>query len=318
MASLQSTERWFFIVNPVAGNGKARQKWLKYLPLLERELGELDWVYTKRKGHAITLAQEAIRQGYQKIVAVGGDGTNNEVINGIFQQGEKRKALLYTLLPVGTGNDWIRTHHIPRKIERWIAMVKRGHTISHDVGVVYYQRDGIPCKRFFINIAGLAYDAYVVRFTGKYRSWVASKFFYLLLTLVLLFAYRFSKARVVTDQQTTEGMFYTINVGICRHSGGGMQLVPHAVPDSGTFALTLARKMSRLSVLLNTPRFYNGRIGAHPKVTLSHSTELQVETTAGPPLMVEVDGEWLGYTPATFIILKGALKVIVDGAREVT
>lgn len=307
-----SSDIWFFIVNPKAGNGKAKRKWLQYLPLLKKELGALEWVYTAYVGHGILLAREAIEQGYRRIIAVGGDGTNNEVVNGIFSQNEiAGSAFFYSLLPIGTGNDWIRTHQIPKKIIPWIEMIKAGRTILHDIGKVHYQYKEGQGQRYFLNVAGMAYDAYVVQITESNKRWIANKILYLALTLACLFRYRLSKARIQIDKQNTDGLFYTINVGIGRHSGGGMQLVPHANPTQGRFALTLARKMSKISVIFNTHRFYNGRIGNHPRVSLSFAEKLEVETMEGPPLMVEVDGEWLGYTPVSFEIIKGGLRVIV-------
>lgn len=312
MPSSPLSNTWFFIVNPKAGNGKARRKWLKYLPMLQKELGALEWAYTEHSGHAIDLVGTAISQGYRRIIAVGGDGTNNEVINGIFaQEAPIRSALLYALLPIGTGNDWIRTHSIPKKIDSWISMIKKEQTLLHDIGKVQYKNGETDGRRYFINVAGLAYDAYVVQMTDKYKHWISNKLFYLAFTLACLFRYRLSKASIQYGRQRVEGQFYTINIGICRHSGGGMQLVPHAIPNNGLFALTLASKMSKLSVILNTPKFYNGRIGNHSKVDLSVAETIQIATLEGPPLMLEVDGEWLGYGPVEFSILKKALRVVV-------
>lgn len=303
---------WFFIVNPKAGNGKARRKWSRYLPILKKELGDFAWVYTEYSNHASILVERALSEGYRRIIAVGGDGTNNEVINGIFSQKEVPcYEIVYSLFPIGTGNDWIRTHSIPKEIGPWVTMIKAENTILHDVGIVQFQNKKERKHRYFINVAGMAYDAYVVQLTKIYKRWINNKLFYLALTLACLFRYRFSKARIQFGAQFAEGQFYTINIGICRHSGGGMQLVPHAIPDDGLFALTFARKMSKLAVVLNTHRFYNGRIGDHPKVELSFAESIQVSTINGPPLMIEVDGEWLGYGPAEFNIFKGALRVVV-------
>lgn len=306
-----SPRKWFFIVNPAAGNGLVQKRW----PGIQAILDSLLWRYevgiTKHRGHAAELAREAVRKGFRYIAAVGGDGTNNEVVNGLIRQKTvPLHEIVYTLLPIGTGNDWIRTHGIPRDLKQWLFMVVREHTVLQDVGVVQYQSEGETQTRYFVNVAGLAYDAYVVRFAEQRKSKFGGRLVYLALIVYCLLRYKLSKATVRFDGQEETGYFYTINGGICRYSGGGMQVVPHAQPSDRLLALTLARRLSKLGVLLNTWRFYNASIGKHPKVSLHQVKTIEVDSAGPEPVWVEADGEFLGQTPVILYIAQEKLRVL--------
>lgn len=301
------------IVNPAAANGKVGKLWEKLEGYLSKRISTVEVVHTLRPGHATELTEEAIKNGFRHIIAVGGDGTNHEVTNGILHQDLiPSRNIFYTLLPVGTGNDWIRTHGIPRKMEKWLDMLEEGYCIQQEVGLVSYWSGDKQYKRYFVNVAGMAYDAYVVRYGEQWRSWIRNRFFYLLLILRCLFKYRLSPALIHTAGQTIEDRFYTINIGICRYSGGGMQLVPQANPTDGQLALTYAGPVSKIGVLLNTWRFYNGSIGRHPKIEVTQTKSVRVSVPEGEEaLLLEADGEFLGHSPADFTLIEKALTVIV-------
>ena len=305
-------EQWYAIGNPISGKGQVGRDWSGLQERIARQLPVGEFALTQYPGHAMDLAQRAVERGYRKILAIGGDGTNHEAANGILRQ----KAIASTqvthaLLPVGTGNDWIRTHGISRDIGQALASIKAGHTRLQDVGLVRYFHDGEPQERYFVNVAGMAYDGYIGMRAAQQPS-RRGKLHYLFLVFRCLFEYRLRPAIITADGQRTEGKFYTINLGICRYSGGGMQLTPHAVSDDGRFALTIAGPLSKMGVLLNTYRFYNGSIGRHPQVAISYARQVQVEAPTGAlPTLLEADGEFLGESPAVFSILEKALRVAV-------
>ena len=305
-------ETWYAIANPISGRGRVGRDWDSLRERIAAELPIGAFALTQGPGHAIELAQQAVEQGYRHILAIGGDGTNHEVANGILRQrAVPSTQVTHALLPIGTGNDWIRTHGIPRDMGKALAAIKTGHTRLQDVGLIHYFRDGEPQERYFVNVAGLAYDGYIGLKAAQHPA-MRGKLLYLFLVVRCLFEYRLQPAIILADGRRIEGRFYTINLGICRYSGGGMQLVPHAVPDDGRFALTVAGPLSKLGVLLNTYRFYNGSIGGHPKVATSLARAVRVEAAPGaPPTLLEADGEFLGQTPATFTLLEKALRVAV-------
>ncbi len=301
---------WHIIANPVAGGGAMQKRW----PLIERTLQELGFDYTvqftESRGHAARLVEDAVLRGGRYLMAIGGDGTNHEVVTGIFQQNfVDPKELIYALMPVGTGNDWAREYGISHDPYKRLRHLLNGETLWQDIGRVLYQGAGGEQERFFVNVAGLAYDAFIARkMDEQHRR--PSRFMYLLMVGKYLFEYKLLPAQLTFNDRRIEDVFYTINVGLCRFSGGGMQLVPQAVPDDGLLALTFARRVPKLEVLAQTPRFYNGTILKHPKIEGYQVKNIRVEHPEGePPTLLEADGEFLGETPATFSILEKALRI---------
>ena len=266
---------------------------------------------TKHQNHATELAKEAIENGFRKIIAVGGDGTGNEVANGILQQTIiKSSEITFALLPVGTGNDWIKTHKIPKHINTWIKVLKKGKTAFQDTGLVSCISNEKKIERYFINVAGMAYDAFSVQLSED-KNWSFPKIQYLFLALRGLFKYKIHRAKLMFNDKEIIDYFYIINIGICKYSGGGMQLVPHATPNDGKFALTFAKRLSKLAVIFNSYRFYNASILEHSKVEGFLTKYILVETMDDEPTGVEVDGEYIGETPVEFSISPKALKIVV-------
>jgi diacylglycerol kinase family enzyme len=304
--------RWIFIVNPVAGNGSARRLWPSIETALRQAGFPLEVAYTQAKLDAKEIAMRAIREGIRKIAAVGGDGTANEVVNGIFMQTEcPTREIVFTVLPIGTGNDWIKTHGIPKGFSKWLAFFKGKNTRFHDVGWLTFMQGGIQQKRYFINVAGLSYDGFVARESEQYKSWTSNALLYLFLIFRCLFRFVIPRTKVVAGDLSFSDYFYTINIGICRYSGGGLQLVPQANPFEGKLALTLIRRVSKPGVLLAMPLFYLGKIGLHPATSLHRVSELSIAPLDEQPVLLEADGEFLGEAPVAAGILPQSLQVLV-------
>ena len=282
--------------------------------MIEQLLQEMGFSYnvqfTERRGHASRLAEDAILKGGRYILGIGGDGTNHEITNGILGQNfVPSSEVYYALLPVGTGNDWARQYGIsavPRqRLERLLSL----QTVMQDAGLVEYFAEGETRKRYFVNVAGMAYDGFIgKKLTQKPAQ---NRLHYLLMVAQYLLEYQLTGARILFDGQVVEDKYYTINIGLCRYSGGGMQLVPHAIPDDGLFALTYAGALSKAEVLLQTPRFYDGSLLKHPKIGSAQVRSVRVEQTGDSPTLLEADGEFLGETPAVFTLLEKALKVVL-------
>jgi len=183
MASVPVQDQWYIIVNPNAGNGKGKKDWGRIKNLLEKNELAFESRFTERKGHAIEIAREAAMLGFRKIATLGGDGTLNEAVNGIFTQNiYPTKEFVVGIIPVGTGNDWGRMLGIPLVYDGAIRLLKESRTMVHDIGLVSFFNGDQNEKRYFINIAGLGFEALVVSKTTegkkifhKYcRSWLRS------------------------------------------------------------------------------------------------------------------------------------------------
>lgn len=303
---------WHIIINPSAGNGKAGQQ----IPAIKSALEKAGLPYkmhlSERGWHCAELAQTAIENGARKIVAVGGDGTGHEIMNGIFnQKSVPTSDITFGFIPIGTGNDWVKTHKIPRNIEQNIAILKAEKTTFQDIGLVdYLTEDNQVAQRYFLNVAGMAYDGFVAKISNQERRKVTSALHYYLLIFKCLFKYTTKHGRLILEDKTIEQKFYTINVGLCRYSGGGMQFTPHAVPNDGFFAVTGVKAMSRLGVLFATAFLY-GHIGKHPKAYLTKSKTVKVEPMHDGETLLELDGEFVGKAPVTFTLLEKSLKIVV-------
>lgn len=294
---------WHFLINPAAGRGRAGRAWQRWLPELEAALPGMTWAESTAREGMAAIAEAAIRNGKTRIVGVGGDGTHHDIVNGIVTARGLEK-VVYAPLPLGSGNDWVRTLGTPRRLENWINMLRQGRTIRHGVGWL----DLSSKKKYFLNVAGMAYDAEVLRRVeaGRFKNKLA----YPLVTMAGLPGYEAPTVRIEYDGNSWTGPVHTINLGIGRYSGGGMQLVPQANPEADTLALTFAEQFPVWRVIAESWRFYAGSIGRVKGVTLTTAKSVKITPLTGR-LELEADGEWLGSGPVEAGLLAGKLRVVV-------
>lgn len=303
---------WKVIVNPTSGSGKAGNQIEKIKSKLKVAQIPFDIVLTKHQGHAITLSKEAVENGFRKIIVVGGDGTNHEVMNGILQQKVvPSHELTHCLIPVGTGNDWIRTHQLSRDIDTIIKNIKKGNTQLQDIGKATFQTPNGQKERYFMNVAGLAYDAFIAQKMNERPRLGSNKLIYFYLVLRCLFQYQPQNTRIYFNGQVAQNQYYTINIGICKYSGGGMQFVPQAIPNDGFLALTTVKSMPILGVIASTPFLYGGRISKHPKAFITQTKSVEIESLDKEQILLELDGEFVGVSPLKLEIIPNALRFIV-------
>lgn len=305
---------WFTIVNPNAGNGKGKKDWERISGLFAKENIRIISKFTEKKGQAIEFAGEALGAGFRKIISVGGDGTLNEVVNGIFSQDYcNTKEVTIGMIPVGTGNDWGRMFGIPLVYEGSVNVIKENKSLMHDIGVISYYSGAEQHKRYFINIAGLGFEAMVVKKTNKQKDKGRSNnaiYFYNLLSSLI--SYKKTDAEIIIDGIKRSAKVFSINVGNGRYCGGGMRQTPEALPDDGLLDITVIKEMGRMEIIKALHILYDGTILSHPKVDGYRANNLRV--TSGSMLFAEADGESLGHTPVEFSILPASVKVIY-GAR---
>jgi YegS/Rv2252/BmrU family lipid kinase len=310
MTKIAPREEWFTIVNPNAGNGKGKKDWDRISDLFARESIPISMRFTERKCQAIEFAREAVKAGFTKIITVGGDGTLNEAINGIFTQDKiPPNEIVIGMIPVGTGNDWGRMLGIPLVYEGAVNVIKENRTMTHDVGIVSYYSGAQLHSRYFINIAGLGFEALVVKKTNKQkdkgRSSNAIYFFNLLSSLI---SYKRTTADILIDGKKVTSRIFSINVGNGRYCGGGMRQTPEALPDDGLLDVTVIRDMGRIEIIRSLKLLYDGTILSHPKVDGYRCRNLKV--TSENILFAEADGESLGHTPAEFNVIPKGINVV--------
>lgn len=283
--------RYRFIVNPVAGMWEGERS----LPVLRRRLKELgvdyDLITTEYAGHGIALARSAAEEGCDVIVAVGGDGTANEVLNGLLQVRESGRSIpAMGVLCVGSGNDFAFGAGVPRGLEEGIRMLMGGQERRIDVGRV--QVDGRSEGRFFGNGVGIGFDA-VVGFEAQKMKSLHGFLCYLVAALKTLFIYfRPPTVRIEMNETTHVQAALMVSVMNGRRMGGGFLMAPSALPDDGSFDICIAGKVSRLRVLLLIGRFMKGSQEGHPAIRMERTQRLTVVAEQGS-LPAHADGETL-------------------------
>lgn len=304
------SNKWFIVVNPNAGKRRGEKDWSLIEELLHKSKLSFTYQFTRTKGHAVKLVNNAIRSGYRNIIAVGGDGTMNEVVNGCFRQNIcATTELCLSMITVGTGNDWGRMFGIPLDYNKAIEVIKAKQTCLHDTGIAHYYNGSIKKKRYFINIAGIGFDAVVVRRTNlqkeKGRSGKAIYFWNILRSLLL---YKNTRTEIKIDGKYLTDEVFTISLGIGKYSGGGMMQTPNARHDDGLFDVTVIKKMRRGEIIRNLKLLYDGTILSHPKI--EGYTGKNIFVHSHPPIHVEADGESLGHSPIKFQIMPRSINIV--------
>ena len=304
---------WYLIINPAASGGKVKKKWAEIKKLFLANEIEFEYAFTEYPMHALKIVETAVKNGHRNFIGIGGDGTNNEIINGLLKQKEVPSTeLLYTLFPLGTGNDWIKTHRIPKNAKKWFSAMTTATIKPHDAGLVLFEHNEVMTSRFFINVAGLGYDAFVVKTLKQEEIQMDNQLAYLSGVFRCLFKFKPRPVRLKIDEKQMEEVYFTINIGICKYSGGGMQMVPHAQFDDGKLALLTAKDITPLNIILNFPKLYGGRVKNYKKALLEKSKNILVEAAKNtPPTYIEVDGELIGQAPAEFSVQEKAFNVLV-------
>lgn len=310
MNQISDQTEWLVIVNPNAGNGKGEKDWNRISDLFRKNNIRIFPMFTERKGHATELVRESIGKGFRRIVSVGGDGTLNEIVNGIFTQNHCTSSeIILGAIPVGTGNDWGRMFGIPTVYEGSIQLIREPKLLLHDIGIISYYNGIEKRNRYFINIAGLGFEAVVVRKTNAQKDkGKSNKAIYFLNLLSSLLTYRNTKAEITIDGKQTTCNVFSINVGNGRYCGGGMRQTPEARPDDGLLDITIIKSMGRFEIIRNLKILYDGTILSHPKVDGYRTDNFKVQSES--ILYAEADGESLGHTPVEFSIIPSCINIV--------
>ncbi len=256
------------------------------------------------------ILYNSIEKGYRHFVILGGDGTFNRCVDVIFKQKKVSPSeITIAAFPFGTGNDWVRTILSPGSIKELSELIYQEKVFLHDVGKVTYQENNQTHNHFFVNIAGMAYDAYVTYNANiSIAKGTIGKLTYLMQLFRCLFSYKKTNVTVIVDEEVISGRIFSLNVGICKYNGNGMMQVPNGIPDDGLFDVTIFGDMSTWEVILNTPHLYTGKFVKLSKVKILRGKKVRVESDS--PIGLETDGESLGSDPFEFTIQQRVLRVI--------
>jgi YegS/Rv2252/BmrU family lipid kinase len=302
---------WFVLVNPNAGKRKGEKDWHEIAAQLTSAGIKYKYVFTEHRGHAVLLTREYIENGYRNIVVVGGDGTLNEVVNGIFMQDKiATNEITLAMIPVGTGNDWCRMFHIPGDYKQAIGLINKHKIFVQDTGAIkYISKEGSEKTRYFINMAGMGFDALVAKKTNKQKELGKSNpLSYVVNIFSSLFSYTNTRVTILLDKEKITSDIFSMSVGICQYNGGGMKQAPGALPDDGLFDLTIIKPIGKFKIIRNIIKLFDGSFTQMPEVSTYRSTKIIIHSE--PKMYMEADGESLGHTPFVFNILTQSLNIV--------
>ena len=289
---MTNSNRWFVIVNPTSGNGSSKRKWPKIKAELESHAFDFDFAFTKYANHSKELVQHAIKQGFTKIISIGGDGTLHNIINGVQSQKKVNSSSIQIgVIPIGTGNDWIKTHGIPLNIKRAISILKKGNVKLQDLGKI----DFIDEPRgaiYFNNLAGVGFDGFVVSKVGKFKHLGALA--YLIGAIAGLFSFKNFQSSIIINDQEIQTKSLMVLAGLCTYSGGGMRLTKEPNPFHGFLDVSIAKDLGKLDIIKNLSNLFNGKIIKHPKVESYKVKDLSIIINSENKPFIQADGELIG------------------------
>jgi YegS/Rv2252/BmrU family lipid kinase len=302
MATMIDRDAWYVVVNPASGAGRAARFSRRLVAALERARLPFDCVETAGPGDAARMFAAAARGGFRRLLAVGGDGTFNELVNGLVASGVPPRNCLVAAAAGGTGNDWSGAMGVPVDADRLAACMARAAARPADVGIAV---DAAGRRSAFHNVAGAGLDAEVIQRTPRRGPRAAA---YLIGRARALAATRAPCFEVGIDGSETRGRFLLVLASIGPRCGGGMRLTPGAVADDGWLDLLMLEPLSPAAALARLPRLFDGRLAGDPAFRVVRCRRATV--AAEPCAPVELDGQPFGTTPVSVQVLPGALMAL--------
>ena len=296
-----------FLVNPASANGSTGRRW----PELARRAAaaglEGATLFSERQGHLAELAREAALDGAELLVVVGGDGSVNEVVNGLAGLGRQPEV---AVVPRGTGWDFSRTFGIPRKIDDAVQIALQGDVRTIDLGRASYRAwDGSDATASFANVASAGMSGAIAKRANETTKALGGKASYLWATFAVFSGWAATEIEVAVDGERRAGPMFDVVIANGRFFGGGLEICPEAEPDDGLFDVLTIGDVTKRDLVQTMPKMYRGTHLPHPKAELLRGSSVTV--TSETPLPIELDGEQPGTTPVTFEVAAGALRLRV-------
>jgi len=310
--------RTLFVANPQSANGSLGRKW----PMLERVIrehfGDFDHRFTEGSGDATVITRRAIADGYEMVVAMGGDGTISEVADGYFtDQGPVDPEAALGVLPFGTGGDFRKSIGAPKTLPEGAASLRGQKTRAIDAGRLYYlNNDGEPRVRHFINIASFGIGGLIDQLVNTTTKAFGGTVSFAVASLRAMRRFSPQRARLRLDGGAAqEVVLQSVAVANGQYFGGGMWIAPKAALDDGLFDVVTLGPLSKWDMLTKMNKIYRGTHFELPQVT--HARAARVEAEPVDPdehILLDVDGETPGRLPATFELLPRAVRLKWPGA----
>ena len=298
--------RTTFLVNPASENGATGRRWPEIANRAAAVGVRGDALLSEGPGDLTALARKAVDDGAELLVAVGGDGTVNEVVNGI----AGRDSVELAVIPFGTGWDFVRTYGIPRSLDEALHVMQDGRLREIDVGRASFRSwEGQREERYFANIASAGMSGAIAHSANTTTKLFGGRLSYLWATATVFARSRPRVLEVDVDGERRRGPMYDVIVANGSYLAGGMHICPDAKPDDELFDVLLIKDIGKLDLARTMPKAYLGRHLPHPKAEVIRGATVTVRTDTA--LRVELDGEQPGTTPARFEVVPAALRLRV-------
>ena len=305
-------KKWVAIINPNAGKVAVQSEWIHIQQAFAKYGVVAVFVFTEEAGQAIPMTKELIREGYRNIAVIGGDGTLNEVVNGVMLSNVDPKEITLAVIPNGTGNDWARHWGIDiENYENAVALLVNGDVCAVDIGKCTYMIEGRPGERYFLNTAGMGFEVKVLQKTDNVKRML--KGHSRIYGLSVLYNAMFTRSHNMTlayNGNTVTKKIFSFNVGNGRYSGGGFAQNPTASATDGRLDVMIMSELSLKKVFLGIKYLFTSRLLKHPSVKSIRTEKLVVSAAEKP--YVEVDGVVIPSScPVTFSVASQVINFVV-------
>lgn len=301
----------FLVVNPRAGGGKTQRAFPELRRTIEAALGPCDAALTERPGHGVELARAAADAGERLVVAVGGDGTFNEVVNGVLGSSRARDVEV-AIVGQGTGGDLLRTLGLEHRLDKYLEAIASGRVRRLDAGRArYVNHDGGPAERWFVNILSAGMGGLVDQYVAGASRALGGKAAYFGASVKALATCRRGRLACTVDGEKRELTSYMIAICNGRYFGSGMKIAPDAAIDDGRFEIVSIDAPSKAGLLVNSNRIYGGsHIGKPGVIHLPCTRRVELDLLdedARDRFLIDCDGEPLGRLPLAIDVVRAAV-----------
>ena len=302
------SNEWFIIANRLSNSGKTASFLERVIKKLQDEKIQYNLNLTAKSGDEINLVKKAASIGCNKILAVGGDGTVQKVVAGIIlQKSISLEKMTFALIPSGTGNDWAKSKNISSNLTRCIRVLKSGKINTQDVGVAIITANNKKKIRYFVTYSGVGFDSFMLSRIDKYKR--LGKLSYLVCAIMNFAKFQNIAVKIVTSKTEIETSVFLLGVGICKFTGGGMQLIKNPAGNNGLLNITIAQEFSKFDIIQNFFNLFNGSIFKERKVLTLVDDVVKISAKKGD-LVCQGDGEIFGAGKIEYSIIKKGLRYL--------
>jgi YegS/Rv2252/BmrU family lipid kinase len=297
---------WYIIINPVSAQGKSVRTWNAVKRALDHRSISFTADFSEYPGHTVELAEYAVKKGFRTLVCLGGDGTLHEVVNGVMRSPVKqRDEIQIGIIPVGTGNDWARGYCIPKDYKKAIEIIQNGRVITQDIGRIITAEKVV----YFNNSAGIGFDGFVVKNMNRLKSW--GKIAYLLAAIKSIFKYKRFPLEFHLNSEVYKATSLILIAGICRYSGGGMQLTNDPDPNDRLLDITHIEYIRIYELFVHIFNLFNGKLASRRFAQSFKGGSVRILTKDNENGIIQADGELIGVGSCEIGIDPSRLKFIV-------